>query len=102
MTNVISEVLLCIVPGRKYVFVSCPEQADVKQVCEGGMLVCLETLARLSGGVSPEPINQRLVDRREPSPSPSDNGGEDIVFAAKILPEPGAGSHYCLVILFQY
>lgn len=55
-------------------------QADVKQVCEGGMHVCLETPARLSGGVSLEPINQRLVDRWELSPSPSDNGGEDIVF----------------------
>lgn len=62
------------------------------------MQVCLETLARLSLGA----ISQKLVDKWELSPSPSDKGVEDIAFSAKILPEPGARSHYCLVILFQY
>lgn len=66
------------------------------------MQVYLETLARLSLGVSLGAISQQLVDTWELSPSPSDNGVEDIVFFAKILPEPGAQSHYCLVILFQY
>lgn len=66
------------------------------------MQVCLETLARLSLGVPLGAISQQLVDKWELSASPSDNGAEDIVFSAKILPEPGARSHYCLAILFQY
>lgn len=61
------------------------------------MPVCLETPGRLSVGVSLGAISLQLVDRWELSPSPSDNGAEDIVFSAKILP---AGSHYCVVILF--
>lgn len=66
------------------------------------MPVCLETLGHLSVGDSLRAISLQRVDRWDLSPVPSDNGVEDIVFSAKILPETGAGSHYCLVILFQY
>lgn len=66
------------------------------------MQVCLETRAHPPLGVSLRAISQQLVDEWELWPSPSDNSVEDIVFSAKVLPEPGAPSHYCLVILFQY
>lgn len=61
------------------------------------MPVCLETLGHLSVGDSLGAISLLLVDRWDLSPVPSDN---DV--SAKILPETGVGSHYCLVILFQY
>lgn len=66
------------------------------------MQLCLGTPAHPSLGVSLPAISQQLVDKWELLPSPSDKGAEDIVSSAKILPEPGARSHYCLVILFQY
>lgn len=54
------------------------------------MLVCLETLGHLSVRDSLRAISLQLVDRWDLSPLPSDNGVEDIVFSAKILPETGA------------
>lgn len=38
----------CIVAISKYVFVGCPEQADVEQVSGDGMQVCLDTGASVT------------------------------------------------------
>lgn len=53
-------------------------RADVKQVWGAGMRVCLETVGRLSLGVSFRTIRQPLVERLGAVSFTSDNGAEDM------------------------